>query len=350
MMKDIRTFFRNLTAGSCAFILLVLFVCTATERFPVLKGPYMGQRLPGDKPELFAPGLISTGMYERDVAIMDDGTEMAFGLISGSFVTIIVSRMENGRWTKPEVVPFASDPDYGHFEPHITPDGKRMLFLTTRPAEGQEPRPGWYHQNIWAVDRTKEGGWGEPYDLGPPINTNDHEYYPSVTEDGTLYFTRSVRGAGRTELLRSRWNGERYTEPEAVPAPVNGEGNIYNAFISPDESYLIACLTGRGSIASDGEVKYAVFFRTGTDIWSDAIDMGGEVNAPGAGATSATVSPDGTVLFFGSTRIRPAERLRPEGRYTLDFIQNIADEPENGSSDIYWINARFIETLRPEGF
>ena len=29
-------------------------------RFPVLKGGYLGQKLPGEKPELFAPGIVSS--------------------------------------------------------------------------------------------------------------------------------------------------------------------------------------------------------------------------------------------------------------------------------------------------
>ena len=29
----------------------------------VPSGPYLGQPLPGDEPELFAPGIVSTGLY-----------------------------------------------------------------------------------------------------------------------------------------------------------------------------------------------------------------------------------------------------------------------------------------------
>ena len=32
------------------------------DSFPVLKGPYLGQPLPGDEPQVFAPGILSTGM------------------------------------------------------------------------------------------------------------------------------------------------------------------------------------------------------------------------------------------------------------------------------------------------
>jgi hypothetical protein len=37
--------------------------------FPKLTGPYLGQKPPGMKPEIFAPGIVSTGMYERDMAV-----------------------------------------------------------------------------------------------------------------------------------------------------------------------------------------------------------------------------------------------------------------------------------------
>ena len=41
---------------------------------PGLVGDYVGQPLPGDTAELFAPGLVTTGVYTRDVAMMPDGS------------------------------------------------------------------------------------------------------------------------------------------------------------------------------------------------------------------------------------------------------------------------------------
>ena len=70
---------------SLLFLLLSLVVLFAscntsneTSRFPELSGPFLGQTLPGDNPELFAPGIISTAMYERDIAIMPDGNEIYY--------------------------------------------------------------------------------------------------------------------------------------------------------------------------------------------------------------------------------------------------------------------------------
>jgi Tol biopolymer transport system component len=309
-----------------------------------LKGGYLGQPPPGSSPELFAPNIVSTGMYERDVAITPDGKEIYYGLIWGELVTIMVTRLKEGRWTEPEIATFARDLEYGHFEPSITPDGKKLLFLCTRPPEGQEPKPGWGHQNIWAVNRQEDGSWSEPYDVGAPITTEANEFFPSVTQDGTLYFTRSTDR--EPALYRARWKGGEYGTPEKLPEPVNGKNKPYNAFIAPDESYLIACIANRSDSTTPGVANYYVFFRSGDDVWSDAIHMGDEINPPGFEAHSPYVSPDGKFFFFALSKKGNID-LISDDRMRISEIQKLYNSPQKGSADIYWVSAEIIERLRP---
>lgn len=77
---------------------------------------------------------------------------------------------EKGIWKEPEAASFASDLNYFNLEPCLSADGKKIIFLSNRPPRGQQAKPGWQHQNLWASDRREDGSWGEPYDLGPPIN------------------------------------------------------------------------------------------------------------------------------------------------------------------------------------
>ena len=49
---------------SLILILEIGCVKNGEEDFPVLKGRYLGQKPPGTKPEIFAPGIISTGLTE----------------------------------------------------------------------------------------------------------------------------------------------------------------------------------------------------------------------------------------------------------------------------------------------
>jgi hypothetical protein len=221
-----------------------------------------------------------------------------------------------------------------------------VLFLATRPTTGEEAKPGWVNQNIFAADRREDGGWGEPYDLGPPINSEDDEFFPSLTRDGTLYFTRAKSGSGKPVIVRSRLVDGRYQAPDTLPSGVNGQGVPYNAFISSDESYLIACVDGRNDGSEPGRPQYFIFFRDAGDRWSEGVCLGQNVSPIDGNAGSPYVSPDGRYLFFGSTRTREISAT-PEKPLTLRALRDAYSRTRNGSSDIYWVDASFLDTLRP---
>lgn len=316
---------------------------------PVLTGDYLGQTPPGATPEVFAPGIVSTGMYTRDLAMMPDGSEIYFGVFLPGMTAIIqVKRGPDGVWGQPEVAPFATDSRFHDIEPAISPDGSRLMFLSTR-VNGREPEPEeirtWTNQDIWAVDREGDG-WGEPYNLGAPVNTEQSEFFPSMTMDGTLYFTRAEVGGEGAWIYRSRLVDGEYQEPERLGPEVNSATGQYNAFIAPDESYLIVITGDREDTVGDAD--YYVVFRSEDDRWSEPINLGEVVNTPGGQEISPYVSPDGRYFFFMSTR--PLERERIPETLTWEYMRGYRMMPEIGNPGIYWMDASFIEELRPEGF
>jgi hypothetical protein len=62
-MKNVKLMF--------GWIVVFLFFtnCIKENEFEVLKGDYLGQRPPGREAQLFAPGIVSTGLNDRDVTI-----------------------------------------------------------------------------------------------------------------------------------------------------------------------------------------------------------------------------------------------------------------------------------------
>jgi len=336
-------------AFGLACLSMTFFACGAQENsdgFPILTGEYLGQTPPGDTAELFAPGIVSTGLYTRDVAMTPDGDEIYFGVLVAGLAAIMETKLVDGHWTKPEVAPFSRNSDYLNLEPHISPDGEHLYFLSTRPPEGvelaEEEVRAWAHQNIWAMDRV-DGGWGEPYNPGPSINTDAAEYFPSVTRDGTMYFTRGEEGGQGSYIYRSRLVDGQYTEAERLGPNVNSTTSQYNAFIAPDESYIIVC----SSLHEDGlgGDDYFIVFRDEDDSWSTPINMGDRVNTPRRGEFSPYVSPDGKYFFFMAARTGPAEPL--PALIDADYLQGLHAGPQNGDVNIYWMDASFIEELRP---
>ncbi len=320
------------------------FSFDAAPAFPKLQGPYLAQRPPGASPALFAPGLVSGGAAERDVAMSPDGKELYFGISIGEVVTILWTRWTADGWTEPEVAPFAEDARYFHLEPSLSADGNRVFFLTTRPRKGQQAKPGWANQNIFAADRRADGGWGEPYDLGPAVNGAGWQFYPSSTRDGTLYFTRADPATGRTSLVRARSSNGKYLPAEDLPEVVSRLGMPFNAFVAPDESYLIACVQGRAD-GEPGHARYVVFFRARDDRWSEGIPLGPEINLPGSSAISASVSPDGKYLFFAAQQVASSHGGTLHGR-KLRALTELARTAQNGADDIYWVDAAVLEALR----
>jgi hypothetical protein len=172
------------------------------------------------------------------------------------------------------------------------------------------------------------------------------EYFPSTTRTGTLYFTREVEedNHNRSLIFRSRRVDGKYTEPEPLPPEVNPGDNQFNAFIDPDERFLIIGMMGREDAI--GRVDYYIAFRDEDDSWIGPINMGESINTPDNRVASPYISPDGRYFFFASTR-KPADDTGEDHRRDYGELQRMRTRPGNGSSDIYWVETAFIETLRP---
>ncbi len=76
-------------------------------------------------------------------------------------------------------------------------------------------------------------GWGPRVNLGPNVNTDADEIQPTVTRDGTVYFSHLA------DIYRSRPVDGRYAPKEKLPAPINSDDNQVNPNISADERFLI---------------------------------------------------------------------------------------------------------------
>ena len=308
--------------------------------FPEFSGPFLGQSLPDSIPELFAQGVVSTGIFTRDMAISPDGKEIYFCVAIGNYTysTILYTKEVNGLWLPPEIVPFSGGPGVMDFEPALSADGSKLFFLSNRPDGDEEPGD----QDIWMVERDDSGSWGLPQNLGEPVNTDGGEFFPSLTNNGTLYFTRNAKGSGLNQVFRSRWMDGSFQEPELLPEQVNCGSNRFNAFVAHDESYMIVPAVGMPD-AFDG-VDYYIVFRDQEDNWSEPINMGAKVNKDNARGWSPYVSPGGEAFFFMATRTNEIE----EADWNYENLKKLNDSPGNGNADTYWVDAGFLRILKEQ--
>ncbi len=326
------------------FGILTIINCSSTNKIQETKGPYLGEKPPGRVAKIFAPGIISDGMNNRDIAITPDGKEIyycsSFGNFSYSKI-FYVRQLDDGSWTTPEIASFCSSGEYYDIEPFISHDGEQLYFMSTRPdIKKGETKGG--DQDIWVVDRVGDS-WGTPYNLGEPVSSSMEEYFPSLTKDGTIYFTRQKNGDPVGVIYRSKLVDGKYSEPEKLPEQVNCGSNRFNAYVAPDESYVIVPAVWPEK--SLGGIDYFITYRNEKDEWSDPILIENSVSTESDREYSAALSTDGKYLFFMSDRMEK----RTEKLSYSDY-RELFNSPGNGYTDIYWISSRIIDELRPAGF
>ena len=322
------------------FLLLGLVsAALAQAGFPTLNGPYLGQKRPGPTPEIFAPGVLSLGFHEHNIAISPDGKEIFYVAASSDFsrYLIMTTRLKNGAWTMPEVAPFSGGRNDG--APSFSPDGKRLYFSSRRPHSAGGTAAGDF--DIWYVDR-KDDSWTDPLNLGEPVNTGQNEVNPSVMLDGTIVFQRIEKlGTLDWDLYMASPRNGAYGMPEKLPAPVNSEANEAGPFIAPDGSYLLFQSNRPGGY---GVMDIYVTYRAKGGGWSEPANLGDKINSPFSD-WGPVVSPDGKYLFFSSFRnITPLPARSPEH---FEFMKSLLGISSPGKGTLYWMEATVIDALRP---
>jgi len=322
-------------------LILILFLIFMNAVMFCQEWQYLAQETPGDEPEVFAPGIVSNGMNNRDVAIMPDGREMYFsvGFGNNTYSAVVFSKYENDKWSDLEVAPFSTDIRYAYYEPFISPDGSKIFFVTNQPIDENTTRTD---SNIWVAKR-KGDQWEKPQPLSSNINTKNGEYFPSITKDGVLYYTGVDTEKRVNVILRAKLENGKFSDPEILPENVNMGRSRYNATISPDESYLIIPVFGAED--SYGGTDYYISFRDKSENWSDPVNMGPKINSVDAHEWSAYVTSDEKYIFFMSARTDMKSKLET---LTYNFLKKTFSHPQNGNADIYWMKADFIKSLNKE--
>jgi hypothetical protein len=333
------------------FLLLTLAGCAASPTDPVAPdnpvrsvddvgpqpaGPYLGRRV-GDAPELFAPGVISRRYGEMNAAFSPDGTELYFTLNDAAGRSaILVTRLVDGRWQPPRVAPFSGQ--YDDVDPMFSPDGTRLYFSSYRPRQPGAPPAS--DADIWYVER-RGGAFGEAIHVDAPVSTPYDDFYPSLTRDGTLYYSVWDEQRRKGDIFRARLVNGAY-QVESLGAPINTDSTEYDPFVAPDESYVIFASSRPGG-QGDGDLY--VSFRDGTR-WSAPANLGAPINSP-AREYCPAVSPDGKYFFFTSKRTAPADSSG--GTPTASTVAELTaryDLIENGLNNIYWLESDFLGDLR----
>lgn len=250
---------------------------------------YLGQKPPGQKPELFAPGVVSTSQYDITPTFSPTLDEVFFGrrpTEQGSDNSIYHTRLIEGNWSEPSPASFSSGAS--EFETQFSCDGKTVYYNRGR--------------ELWMSERTDEG-WSGGKQLEQPLSTG---MCIAVAANRAIYFTDARdRQYG---IWCSKYDAGRYEDPILI-IPMAAHPTV-----PADESFIIFDKYG-----DNGSSALYVSFHDDEGRWSEPVDLGEDINATGT-ELIAKLSPDGNYLFF--------------------------QRKVDGNTDIYWVTTDFIDSLR----
>lgn len=205
------------------------------------------------------------------------------------------TRNPDGSWR--EVMPLTAINEKCDFlaGPSLSHDGNRIFFT----AFIQDVTKS---EDIFYAERLTNNQWGEPKDIGPPINTENYEGFPSISADGnSLYFIRVNLIAPMDKKTKEncfeiyvshKQPGGEWGEPEKLPDQIN-LGCVRDPRIMADNHTLIF-----SAITPTGKGKYDLFqSRINADgTWTDARPL--DFINSAENDQSPTISAAGDVIFF----------------------------------------------------
>lgn len=190
----------------------------------------------------FGPGVISTEAAEAAASFTRDGRTVYFHRRTPGTTNevLMVSHRLGEEFGPPQALPFSGHPS-GDFDPFITVRGDELFFASRRPLA-----PGRTDSNIWVVRRNYHG-WGQPEALGPEVNSTGNDQFTTITDEGTLYLASDrAGGAGGFDIYRARRRYDGGFAPAQNLGPtVNTAQHEFNPAITPDGRVLFFGNIGR---------------------------------------------------------------------------------------------------------
>ncbi|MFD1316639.1 hypothetical protein [Namhaeicola litoreus] len=264
----------------------------------------------------------------RDFSMSENGNE-AFLTIQSPFQEIsqiVYIKKEKNKWSEPKLMPFSDS--FMYMEPFLTADGKRLFFVSDRPLNDSIKVKKDF--DIWCIERNNQDAeWSKPKNIGKPVNSDLDEFYPSVSENGNLYFTMVAPiGLGKDDIYFCKWDNGKYANPVLLSESINSAGYEFNAFISKGEDFILFTKYNEKDGYGSGDLYISK--KDAYGMWENAKNIGEPINTKFM-EYCPFYDEKNEILYFTSKR----NDITPRAFKNVLDLQRYLSESNNGLSKIY---------------
>lgn len=206
-----------------------------------------------DQPTDFEP-KINDQYHEGPASFSRDGLILYFtrasnekakreGIYKTNLLKIYFAHNANGTWGEP--LPFfLNSTEYSVGHPALSTDNKTLYFASDMPG-------GFGGTDIWMCKWENEL-WGAPINLGAMVNTMENEMFPSINEDGVLYFASEGHpGYGALDIFKTVTINENWSTPVNLHSPINSSTDDFAITFAPGSKQGFFSSNREGGIGSD---------------------------------------------------------------------------------------------------
>ena len=208
---------------------------------------------------------INTDAHDATAGLSPDGTKLYVYIDEKGNGNLFESNLKGAEWSKPERMNDNVNTKYHESSASLGFDGKTLYFVSQR--EG-----GMGSRDIYAAKMNDKGKWDKAVSIGPAINTQYGEEGAVIHPDGkTLYFSsQGHKTMGGYDIFKSVYENGVWGEPENLGYPINtpdddifftisasGKRGYYTSF-TPDgfgekDIYVITFLGPEKPVVLNGE-------------------------------------------------------------------------------------------------
>lgn len=286
---------------------------TGTRFSDLFTSQFQVQKQKWDTPKLIDENeMINTTSDEGAATLSARGdqiifTRCVFDKSKDKGAELYVAKQSRGEWSDPTLIELVGDSLIAA-QPSLSDDGTMLYFVSDRVG-------GYGGKDIWVTTDKGGGAFGALENLGPEINTPGDEMFPTIRDNGELYFSSNyLPGIGGLDIFKAVKDENGKWVVENLKAPINSPGDDFGmTFIKGDVVKGMFASNRKGSRSDDIYSFYLppkVFNVTGeieNRETAQKID----------GALIRIIGTDGTNLKMRADGGRFQLKLKPETEYVI---------------------------------